>query len=55
MTDHFSLSGSGPATLTNGFTARITTNFDDVFVFDPIHAFGDPITFPDGEEQCDPL
>jgi hypothetical protein len=55
MTDHFSLSGSGPATLNNGFVARIATDFATFFSLDPISAHGDPITFPDGEEVCDPL
>jgi hypothetical protein len=55
MTDHFSLSGSGPATLSNGFVAHITTDFATFFSLDPISAHGDPITFPDGEEVCDPL
>ena len=30
MTDHFSLSGPGPARLSNGFTARFTTDLVDV-------------------------
>jgi hypothetical protein len=55
MTDHFSLSGPGPAKLSNGFTARLTTDFGDFFNFDPIHAHGDPISFPTGIGHCDPL
>jgi hypothetical protein len=56
MTDHFSLSGPGPARLSNGFTARFTTDLVDVFTnFEPIHAHGDPISFPEGEAHCDPL
>jgi hypothetical protein len=55
MTDHFSLSGAGPATLSNGFVAHITTDFATFFSFDPISAHGNPITFPEGEEVCDPL
>ena len=56
MTDHFSLSGPGPARLSNGFTARFTTNLVDVFTnFEPIHAHGDPIGFPEGSAHCDPL
>lgn len=55
MTDHFSLSGSGPATLNNGFVAHITTDFATFFNLDPVSAHGDPISFPDGEEICDPL
>jgi len=58
MTDHFSLSGSGPATLNNGFVARFTAAPDfSFFLFSdhPIHSRGDPITFPDGVAHCDPL
>ena len=55
MVDLFLLRGSGPATLSNGFTARITTNFADVFEFDPISSFGDPLDFATGEGRCDPL
>ena len=54
MNDAFSLAGPGPAKLSNGFTARITTDFA-TFTFDPIRAHGDPISFPEGEEHCDPL
>jgi hypothetical protein len=55
MTDHFSNSGSGPATLNNGFVANITTDFTTFFAFDPITSFGDPLGFPSGETHCDPL
>ena len=55
MTDHFSLSGPGPAKLSNGFTARFTTDFAEFFNFDPIEAHGDPISFPEGIGHCDPL
>jgi hypothetical protein len=56
MTDHFSLSGSGPATLNNGFVARFTAASDfSSFSFQPIHSHGDPISFPDGAAHCDPL
>ncbi len=55
MNDAFSLSGAGPARLSNGFTARMTTDFATFFMFDPIRAYGDPISFPEGEEHCDPL
>jgi len=55
MTDHFSLSGPGPATLSNGFVATISTDFFSFFMFDRIASHGDPISFPDGEELCDPL
>jgi hypothetical protein len=54
MTDHFSL--AGPALhLNNGFIAALTTNFNDVFVFDPINSRGDPIDFSSGLAHCDPL
>jgi hypothetical protein len=54
MTDHFSL--AGPALhLSNGFIAGLTTNLDDVFVFDPINSRGDPIDFSNGSAHCDPL
>lgn len=55
MTDHFSLSGPGPARLSNGFTAVFTTDFAGFFNFEPIHANGDPISFPEGIAHCDPL
>jgi hypothetical protein len=56
MTDHFSNSGSGPATLNNGFVANITVSADfSTFVVMPISSFGDPLGFPDGEVHCDPL
>ena len=56
MEDLFLLGGRGPAKLANGFVAVYTTDFADLNRFDPIHAFGDPITFPTGEGPfCDPL
>jgi hypothetical protein len=55
MVDLFLLRGDGPAHLTNGFVARITTDFGAIFTFDPIHEFGDPIDFETGEAICDPL
>lgn len=56
MTDHFSLSGSGPATLSNGFAANITASPDfSFFSAEPINAHGDPIAFPEGTAHCDPL
>jgi hypothetical protein len=55
MVDRFLLRGRGPARLSNGFTANITTNFADVFTFDPISSFGDPLNFETGEGICDPL
>jgi hypothetical protein len=56
MEDLFLLVGPGPARLRNGFVAVFTTNFADLNRFDPISAFGDPITFPTAEgPHCDPL
>jgi hypothetical protein len=55
MVDLFVLKGDGPARLRNGFLARITTDLGDLFTFDPIFAFGDPINFATGEAVCDPL
>jgi hypothetical protein len=55
MVDLFMLRGSGPAELRNGFVANLTTNVDDVFIFDPISEFGDPIDFVTGAAICDPL
>jgi hypothetical protein len=55
MTDHFSLSGPGPERLSNGFTARFTTDLAGFFNFEPIHSHGDPIGFPEGTAHCDPL
>ncbi|MEP6812579.1 MAG: hypothetical protein ABI990_06295 [Actinomycetota bacterium] len=54
MTDTFSLAGQA-LHLSNGFIASFTTNFSDVFVFDPINSRGDPIDFADGSTHCDPL
>ena len=55
MVDLFVLKGNGPASLRNGFLANIRTNLGDVFEFDPIFEFGDPIDFETGEAECDPL
>jgi hypothetical protein len=55
MTDHFSLAGNGPATLSNGFVADIATDFSTFFNLEPINSHGDPISFPDGQAHCDPL
>jgi hypothetical protein len=54
MTDSFSLSGSGPARLSNGFTAGITTDFAS-FGFQELNSRGDPIDFATGTAICDPL
>ena len=53
MTDHFSNSGSGPAKLNNGFVANI--QLIPTIVVEPIHSFGDPLSFPDAAPHCDPL
>jgi hypothetical protein len=57
MTDHFSLSGRGPAKLNNGFVALFTAAADfSSFGFDAvISQHGDPLSFPDGAPHCDPL
>lgn len=55
MVDVFKLQGGGPARLRNGFVANLTTNLFDVFLFDPISQFGDPIDFTTGAAICDPL
>jgi hypothetical protein len=54
MLDHFSLAGNR-IKLNNGFTATFTTNFDDVFEFDPSREFGSPLDFETGAPLCDPL
>ena len=54
MTDTFSLAGSGPAKLTNGFFAIFTTDFNTAS-FQPIRSHGDPIDFTSGSAHCDPL
>jgi hypothetical protein len=41
--------------LSNGFIATLTTNLNDVFIFDPINSRGDPIDFATGSAHCDPL
>ena len=55
MVDLFMLRGRGPADLRNGFVANLTTNLVDVFLFDPISEFGDPLDFATGAAICDPL
>jgi hypothetical protein len=55
MVDLFKLQGRGPARLRNGFVADITTDLGDLFLFDPIPSFGDPIDFETGEAICDSL
>ena len=58
MIDVFTLQGTGPATLSNGFLAKFTTDLSetfDLFRLRPIDAFGDPIDFETGAAICDPL
>jgi hypothetical protein len=55
MVDVFTLQGTGPATLSNGFLANFTTNFGDLTRIRPIDAFGDPIDFEALAAHCDPL
>ena len=55
MVDSFSLAGSGPARLTNGFQAGFTTDFGALFAFEELNSRGDPIDFATGEAICDPL
>ena len=55
MSDHFSLGGSGPAKVSNGFLASLTTDLATFFTFEEINSRGDPIDFATGEEECDPL
>jgi hypothetical protein len=58
MIDIFTLEGTGPATLSNGFLARLTTDLTptfDLFRLRPIDAFGDPIEFETVTAHCDPL
>jgi hypothetical protein len=58
MIDVFTLQGTGPATLSNGFLAKFTTDLTptfDLFRLRPIDAFGDPIDFETVTAHCDPL
>lgn len=59
MIDVFTLQGTGPATLSNGFLANYTTDLGDLQRIRRIDAFGDPIDFkaatPAGFARCDPL
>ena len=55
MTDHFSLAGSGPARLSNGFVTHWETDFSSFSSFEPINSRGDPIDFATGAAHCDPL
>lgn len=55
MLDVFVLVGRGPANLSNGFVARVTTDLKNRWSYHPIQAWGDPISFPKGKTHCDPL
>jgi hypothetical protein len=55
MIDIFTLQGTGPVKLSNGFLARFRTDFKNRQSFRPIDAFGDPIDFATGQAHCDPL
>jgi hypothetical protein len=55
MVDVFTLQGTGPATLSNGFLANYRTDLGDLQRIRPIDAFGDPIDFKAGTARCDPL
>ncbi len=57
MLDQFSLSGNGPANLTNGFSGA--TSFDvetgEFLISSTQWVHGDPVTFPIVTSVCDPL
>jgi hypothetical protein len=55
MMDVFTLQGTGPAKLSNGFLARFRTDFKSLQSYGRIDAFGDPIDFSTGQPHCDPL
>ena len=55
MIDVFTLQGTGPATLSNGFLANYRTDLGDLQRLRPIDAFGDPIDFRSVTAHCDPL
>jgi hypothetical protein len=55
MVDSFSLAGSGPAHLNNGFRANVTTDLGSLFQLDPLSQRGDPLDFTTGTAACDPL
>jgi hypothetical protein len=55
MFDLFALKGRGPSRIRNGFTAIFTTDLTSSFSFQPLLAWGDPLSFPDGAPHCDPL
>jgi hypothetical protein len=55
MYDLFTLSGTGPAQLANGFLAQFTTDLGTFARLDPVNTFGDPVNFGAGTARCDPL
>jgi len=55
MYDLFTLSGTGPAVLVNGFVAQFTTDLGKLARLEPIDSFGDPLNFSKGTARCDPL
>jgi hypothetical protein len=55
MIDSFALGGNGPAKLSNGFVAELTTDLETFFEFNPLHSRGDPLDFETGTAMCDPL
>lgn len=55
MVDSFSLAGNGPARLSNGFRANVTTDLENLFLLDPLSQRGDPLNFTTGAVACDPL
>ena len=55
MNDSFTLAGSGPSHLSNGFQAVFTTDFATLFSFEELNSRGDPLDFATGAARCDPL
>jgi hypothetical protein len=56
MNDAFSLAGSGPARLSNGFSGDIVTDFATFFTVPNVtRSHGDPLNFATGDVHCDPL
>jgi len=59
MNDLFTLTGSGPVRLRNGFLAELTTDaqLSSISAWKVLRAFGDPILFVPGPfvARCDPL
>lgn len=56
MSDAFTLAGSGPAHLNNGFVGHFMSDFATFFTMpDVISSHGDPLDFATGDVHCDPL